>query len=131
MWQEQLYNLFTQTFTFSYITCLITIPDHNNRGHQAKFNDVYHTERNTCHPFISLYQKAIVFPLTLCYSMPKTPDSLSNVLGTTNLNSYIYKKKHLYHFQENLNYNLGHNILRLFDVLPNFSFPTSETNRDY
>ena len=28
-------------------------------------------------------------------------------------------------------YNLGHNILRLFDVLSNFSFPTSETNRDY
>ena len=27
--------------------------------------------------------------------------------------------------------NLGHNILRLFDVLPNFSFSTSETYRDY
>ena len=26
--------------------------------------------------------------------------------------------------------NLGHNILRIFDVLPNFSFATSETNRD-
>ena len=26
--------------------------------------------------------------------------------------------------------NLGHNILRHFDVLPNFSFTTSETNRD-
>ena len=25
----------------------------------------------------------------------------------------------------------GHNILRLFDVLPNFSFTTSETDRDY
>ena len=29
------------------------------------------------------------------------------------------------------NYNLGHNTLRLFDVLPNSSFTTSETNRDY
>ena len=29
------------------------------------------------------------------------------------------------------NYNLGHDILRRFDVLPNFSFATSETNRDY
>ena len=29
-----------------------------------------------------------------------------------------------------LNYNLGHNILRLFDVLPNFAFTTSETNCD-
>ena len=28
-------------------------------------------------------------------------------------------------------YNLGHNILRLFDVLPNFPFTTNETNRDY
>ena len=29
------------------------------------------------------------------------------------------------------NYNLGHNILGLFDVLPNFPFTTSETNRGY
>ena len=28
-------------------------------------------------------------------------------------------------------YNFGHNVLRLFDVSPNFSFTTSETNRDY
>ena len=28
-------------------------------------------------------------------------------------------------------YNHGHNILRLFNVLPNFHFPTTETNRDY
>ena len=32
---------------------------------------------------------------------------------------------------ERICYNSGHNILRLFDVLPNFSFTTSETNRDY
>ena len=31
----------------------------------------------------------------------------------------------------NLNYNQFHNILRLFDVLPNFPFTTSETIRDY
>ena len=30
-----------------------------------------------------------------------------------------------------VDYNLGHNILGLFDVLPNFSFITSESNRDY
>ena len=29
-----------------------------------------------------------------------------------------------------ISYNLGHNILRPFDVLPNFSFTTSETNCD-
>ena len=29
-----------------------------------------------------------------------------------------------------ISYNLGHNTLRLFDVLPNFSFTTGETNRD-
>ena len=27
--------------------------------------------------------------------------------------------------------NLGHNILRLFDILPNFYFATSKTKRDY
>ena len=30
-----------------------------------------------------------------------------------------------------LDYNPGHNIFRPFDVLPNFSFTTSEMNRDY
>ena len=33
--------------------------------------------------------------------------------------------------KENFSDNLGHNVLRDFDVLPNFSFFTSETNRDY
>ena len=33
--------------------------------------------------------------------------------------------------KENFSDNLSHNILRLFDVLPNFSFTTSEANRDY
>ena len=28
-----------------------------------------------------------------------------------------------------VNYNHGHNIMRIFDVLPNFSFTTSETKR--
>ena len=28
-------------------------------------------------------------------------------------------------------YSRGHNILTLFEVLPNFAFPTSETKRDY
>ena len=28
-------------------------------------------------------------------------------------------------------YNYGHNILRLFDTLPNFLFAASETKRDY
>ena len=31
----------------------------------------------------------------------------------------------------NVFYNHFHNILRHFDVLPNFSFTTSETMRDY
>ena len=30
-----------------------------------------------------------------------------------------------------LNYNLGHNIFRLFDVVPNFPFTTSEMNHDH
>ena len=33
--------------------------------------------------------------------------------------------------QENFADNQFHNILRLFDVLPNFSFTISETMRDY
>ena len=32
---------------------------------------------------------------------------------------------------QQLTYNHSHNILRLFDVLPNFSFTTSETMHDY
>ena len=31
----------------------------------------------------------------------------------------------------NTHYNLGHNTFRLFAVLPNFPFTTSETNLDY
>ena len=33
--------------------------------------------------------------------------------------------------KENFADNDGHNILRLFDVLPNFSVATSEIKRDY
>ena len=36
-----------------------------------------------------------------------------------------YKKK------ENFKHSHFHNILRIFDVLPNFAFATSETKRDY
>ena len=42
--------------------------------------------------------------------------------------------KDLHNSLEHINsliYNLGHNVLGLFDVLPNFSFTTSETNHDY
>ena len=41
------------------------------------------------------------------------------------LKSYINFLHHL------LAYNPGHNILRLFDVFPNFLFITSEMNREY
>ena len=34
----------------------------------------------------------------------------------------------IYHMDTNNNF---HNIVRFFDVLPNFSFTTSETRRDY
>ena len=33
--------------------------------------------------------------------------------------------------KENLTDNHGHNILRLFDTLPNFLFTTSEAKRHY
>ena len=37
----------------------------------------------------------------------------------------------IYFEKRKLWYNLGHNIFRLFDVLPDFYFITSEANRDY
>ena len=36
-----------------------------------------------------------------------------------------------YNVKENYSDNLGHNILRRFDVCANFSFTTTETNRDH
>ena len=36
-----------------------------------------------------------------------------------------------YRAKENVSDSDFHNILKLFDVLPKFSFPTSETMRDY
>ena len=36
-----------------------------------------------------------------------------------------------YNAKENFTDNHFHNILRLFDVLPNFAFTTGETMRDY
>ena len=33
--------------------------------------------------------------------------------------------------KKNLADNHGHNILRIFDVFPNFTFTTSETKLDY
>ena len=42
-------------------------------------------------------------------------------------NSALPEKFDLYFSRDSCN-NLGHNIFRLFDVLPNFPFTTSETN---
>ena len=53
---------------------------------------------------------------------PKIAPSLNS---TTNILQW-WKLAQLY-----ITYNHFHNILRLFDVLPNFPFPTSETMRDY
>ena len=40
--------------------------------------------------------------------------------------------KLLFHFYQNIvSYNHSQNLLRLFDVLPNFPFATSATMRDY
>ena len=36
-----------------------------------------------------------------------------------------------YFTQYGENYNHGHNIMRIFDVLPNFPFTTSVTKPDY
>ena len=47
--------------------------------------------------------------------------------GTKQLIDFNAQKTQLVSFD----YNLGHNIFRLPDVLPNFSFTTSEMNRDY
>ena len=42
-----------------------------------------------------------------------------------------YKKKWHTSEKKNTNYNHGHNIMKIFDVLPNFPFSTSETKPDY
>ena len=42
-------------------------------------------QRNTCCPYISLHQKTMVFPLTLCYSMPKTLGWLSTACNKPQL----------------------------------------------
>ena len=48
---------------------------------------------------------------------------------------YIYTYIYMYicyvYSAYGLNYNHFHNILRFFDVLPNFSLTTSETIHDY
>ena len=58
-------------------------------------------------------------------------------------NSFWVKKTTIFKFSPNfyfflskseyfiLNHNLGHNIMKLFDILPNFSFIKVETERDY
>ena len=66
----------------------------------------------------------LLFNLFLC--------DLFLILNNIDFASYADDNK-LYTTDESAEkiYNLGHNILRLFDVLPNFPFTTSETNRDY
>ena len=57
------------------------------------------------------------------------------LLGKTVGYFFIYSQKDIEcHKPETVvasHYNLGHNTLRLFDVLQNFPFTTCETNRDY
>ena len=45
----------------------------------------------------------------------------------------LYKDQDEFHLKGDsyYTYNLGHNILGLTDVLPNFPFTKSETNHDY
>ena len=49
---------------------------------------------------------------------------------TKNKNEHIEYHDTLIPFKSQI-YNSGHNILRLFDALPNVSFFTSEMKRDY
>ena len=46
---------------------------------------------------------------------------------------FIFSQKILLYtcFHSSFICNHGHNVLKLFDVLPNFSFTKSETNREY
>ena len=68
----------------------------------------------------------------------KDPLKLNNAINTCliNLNIYIMLFKYALNIYEDhrhisIIYNHFHNILILFDVLPNFPFTTSETMRDY
>ena len=46
------------------------------------------------------------------------------------LSKYLIIKL-LYNIFSVMNYNHGHNIMRIFNVLPNFPLTTSETKPDY
>ena len=64
----------------------------------------------------NIHKTAMIFKINIFKLCEKHPKLLKSSVGLGFLNNY---------------YNLGHNILRLFDVLPNFPFTASETNHDY
>ena len=51
---------------------------------------------------------------------------ISEAFDMEPMNIFIFKKQHHSLFM----YNGDHNILRLFDILPNYSFTINETGRD-
>ena len=64
----------------------------------------------------------------------KLEPTIIDKIFETNSNFYVQRRttgKVQFLFFKGFCYNQLHNILRLFDVLPNFPFTTSETMRDY
>ena len=72
-------------------------------------------DENIVRPLIDLH--------SLCYIFPSRKIKIYQVY-------VIQREKKIFYPLEPF-YNHFHNILRLFDVLTNFSFTTSETMRDY
>ena len=64
-----------------------------------------------------------------CRDSTSTETKLLNKQGP--VNKFGFKEVSFYLANPNSACNHFHNILRLFDVLPNFPFTKSETMRDY
>ena len=77
----------------------------------------------------------ISFFYKYCYNQILNINKIPQSPSTENLVVWKYKNektdKLKMIFIKMKNYNHFHNILRLFDVLPNFLFTTSETMHDY
>ena len=86
--------------------------------------------------FIRLKTRSLLRLQICCLSLPIKTTVLETrqFLKERDISQFIIEAKVLYSELRkygNLFHNHFHNILRLFDVLPNCPFTTSETMRDY
>ena len=98
------------------------------RAYELKFQAEYKTKLNkpweikgmtkSFNVFFEIYQPEMTIPL------------FNFILWhRVNVHVWRYKKYHYFKFAYSSNYNHGHNVLRLFDIWPNFPFTISEMKR--